>query len=525
LRLESTGRADPGLLLRAARVARADLDFAATVRLAEASLAAQPSAMGGLLLGEALHNLGSFERAEEALATAMQHAADDDLGVLIAAMRGRNLFFGLGRGDEAVAVEPGPGPVELLTCAAEVLAFSGRPLEALAMLQRLDDEETRVDVLTAVPRAAALAMTGRTAAALELSQRAHDDHVALDDLLGTSSPGFHRVNALAALVYSGRLTEAAERGRVWFDLAVRARLPVEVIWLAVHLARGALAQGLPVSARRWAERAVKGIDAHPVHGLRPIAIAVRATADGLLGNAATAAGGADEVERMPAGFGCFAAELHLARAWALVAAGDQVSARDVLLAAATDAERSGLVPAAGWLLHDAVRLGAVAAIAPLADLAASTDSQLVHLRADHAAALVAGDGHRLSWTSERFESLGAVLLAAEAAAQAASTLGEDDRDHAGALDTRATRLAACCEGATTPVLVRARTVGALSDRERDIAVLAAEGHSSRLIADRLSLSVRTIDNHLGRIYAKLGVSGRVALAAALALGRREDEPA
>jgi DNA-binding CsgD family transcriptional regulator len=454
----------------------------------------------------------------------MQHAADDHLGVPIAAMRRRNLFFGLGRGDAAVAVEPGPEPVELLTCAAEVLAFSGRPLEALAMLQRLDDEEARVDVLTAVPRAAALAMTGRTAAALELSQRAHDHHVALDDHLGTSSPGFHRVNALAALVHAGRLTEAAERGRAWFDLAVRARLPVEVIWLAVHLARGALAQGLPVSARRWADRAVDRIDAHPVHGLRPIAIAVRATADGLLGDAATAAGGADEVERMPAGFGCFAAELHLARAWALVAAGDQVSARDVLLAAAADAERSGLVPAAGWLLHDAVRLGAVAAIAPrLADLAKSTDSQLVHLRADHAAALAVGDGHRLSWTSERFESLGAVLLAAEAAAQAASTLREDDR--AGALDTRATSLAARCEGATTPVLVRARTVGALSDRERDIAVLAAEGHSSRLIADRLSLSVRTVDNHLGRIYAKLGVSGRVALAAALALVGREDEPA
>ena len=55
----------------------------------------------------------------------------------------------------------------------------------------------------------------------------------------------------------------------------------------------------------------------------------------------------------------------------------------------------------------------------------------------------------------------------------------------------------------------------LTDREREIAVLAAAGQSSRAIADRLYLSVRTIDNHLGRIYDKLGVSNRAELAAAL----------
>jgi len=55
----------------------------------------------------------------------------------------------------------------------------------------------------------------------------------------------------------------------------------------------------------------------------------------------------------------------------------------------------------------------------------------------------------------------------------------------------------------------------LTEREREIALLAAAGHSSRAIAERLVLSVRTIDNHLGRIYDKLGVSNRAELAAAL----------
>jgi hypothetical protein len=43
----------------------------------------------------------------------------------------------------------------------------------------------------------------------------------------------------------------------------------------------------------------------------------------------------------------------------------------------------------------------------------------------------------------------------------------------------------------------------------------AAGQSSRAIAERLVLSVRTVENHLARIYTKLGVSGRVGLAAAL----------
>ncbi len=48
----------------------------------------------------------------------------------------------------------------------------------------------------------------------------------------------------------------------------------------------------------------------------------------------------------------------------------------------------------------------------------------------------------------------------------------------------------------------------LTHREREIAMLAADGLSSRAIAERLYVSVRTVDNHLGRIYTKLGVSSQ-----------------
>ena len=44
-----------------------------------------------------------------------------------------------------------------------------------------------------------------------------------------------------------------------------------------------------------------------------------------------------------------------------------------------------------------------------------------------------------------------------------------------------------------------------------MAALAAEGLASKVIAGRLGLAVRTVDNHLQRAYEKLGVSDRAGL--------------
>ena len=55
---------------------------------------------------------------------------------------------------------------------------------------------------------------------------------------------------------------------------------------------------------------------------------------------------------------------------------------------------------------------------------------------------------------------------------------------------------------------------ALSPRELDVLELVAAGLTNEAIADRLFLSVRTVERHLSNVYAKLRVSGKAGRAAA-----------
>jgi DNA-binding NarL/FixJ family response regulator len=52
----------------------------------------------------------------------------------------------------------------------------------------------------------------------------------------------------------------------------------------------------------------------------------------------------------------------------------------------------------------------------------------------------------------------------------------------------------------------------LSTREREIANLAARGLSNRDIAERLTVSLRTVEGHIYRACIKLDVTDREALA-------------
>jgi DNA-binding CsgD family transcriptional regulator len=59
-------------------------------------------------------------------------------------------------------------------------------------------------------------------------------------------------------------------------------------------------------------------------------------------------------------------------------------------------------------------------------------------------------------------------------------------------------------------------LASLTEREREVLSLVADGLSNAAIAERLVLSGRTIERHLSNIYTKLGVEGKAARAAAAA---------
>ena len=62
----------------------------------------------------------------------------------------------------------------------------------------------------------------------------------------------------------------------------------------------------------------------------------------------------------------------------------------------------------------------------------------------------------------------------------------------------------------------------LSAREREVVALIAGGLSNREIAERLVLSVRTVERHIENVYNRLGIQGKAgrAIVTAYALRHR-----
>ncbi|HYF44477.1 MAG TPA: LuxR C-terminal-related transcriptional regulator, partial [Ramlibacter sp.] len=52
----------------------------------------------------------------------------------------------------------------------------------------------------------------------------------------------------------------------------------------------------------------------------------------------------------------------------------------------------------------------------------------------------------------------------------------------------------------------------LTERERDVMQLVARGLPNKLIADQLSISVRTVEVHRARVFDKMEVKSAVELA-------------
>lgn len=217
--------------------------------------------------------------------------------------------------------------------------------------------------------------------------------------------------------------------------------------------------------------------------------------------------------------GVFAVNVMRSSAW--VRAGHQPSlAVHAAQAAAERAASQGQWAYEALAQHDVARFGQAASVADrLEHLSTMVDGALMAAFAAHAQALRCGNGPALDRVSQSFDDLRCDLFAAEASAAAASChrqAGKNGSAYASA--ERARELAIRCEGACTPAFGAMDDPGGLTGREREIATLAARGLPSREIARRLDISIRTVDNILGRVYSKLGIAGRDELTDLL--GRR-----
>ncbi|AYC37029.1 helix-turn-helix transcriptional regulator [Streptomyces griseorubiginosus] len=166
--------------------------------------------------------------------------------------------------------------------------------------------------------------------------------------------------------------------------------------------------------------------------------------------------------------------------------------------AAARGDLDAALDAVGAEPYDAVRLGAPERAV----------GRLTGVFAAHADALAQGDGPALDRAARTLEERGFLLFAAEAYAQAAQA--HRDPGAARTSRTRSVALARRCQGARTPALA-GLVLGELTARQRQIVTLAAAGLTNRQIAEKLTLSVRTVGNHLYGAYTRLGASDRDAL--------------
>ncbi len=210
----------------------------------------------------------------------------------------------------------------------------------------------------------------------------------------------------------------------------------------------------------------------------------------------------------------FEPQLRITEAWLAAAEGNVSAAVEFSLDAARLASESGQGAIEMLALHDANRFGDRGSLPRLVEVCQHVDGQLSEAIAAHAEALMAHDAMAIYAAAQRFEQLGALLSAADSAAQAVIAFeAAGNRRAAVEVAAMANRLAVECGGIRTPALTLSAHPLPLSIREREVANLVAGGLTNREIADRLVVSTRTVEGHIYRACIKLDVSERDDLAA------------
>ncbi len=526
--LEAGGNGDPGLLTRAAKRAQEMFDMDLSAKLARAAIDSGGGVEAGLMLGTAMFRAGHHAEAEEVLARSAELCQTDEDVAKIASARAYNLQLYADPAaaavvlDEALAVITDELPrLRLLGRLATYRLFAGDPEGALAaaapVLATADD---RTSCQGSYSSSIALAVLGRGDEAVSVAYAALPRHRRATG--NTQLPEVQLIGAVFGHAASGRFAQAEADSIIGQDACLAAgdkEGHTTFLFMSgwVLIERGHLAR----AAAMFVDGASVNREINDPPGLR-WCLAGIALAEAMSGHADRATAAAREFADLPVGpMTLYETDLiERSNAWVSACSGELSRAREILEAAADRAAAARLRIAEARLLHDLARLGEPKRAAPrLAELAGLVEGDWVPALARHAAALVSSDPAALEDSGRAFDELGASLLAAEAYTAAAAAYRSAGAGRAAsAAARRAAELTAACGDVVTPALAAGHGAEQLTRREHEIAGLAAAGVSSREIAERLFLSIRTVDNHLQNVYAKLGVTGRDELARVL---RRE----
>ena len=275
-------------------------------------------------------------------------------------------------------------------------------------------------------------------------------------------------------------TESVELAQQLDDSA--SAIVARAVLGAVLIARGSHAEGRPLVA-------AYDIDQGWVCRWAPVLV----ESDIALGDLAAAREHAARAARLAPASGMAGARAAAARAQALVALAEGEGGRD---AAAPRASRrqDGTAPRATAAAPRAARL-ALQAIAEAEAAGAALEAARAHLLAGRA--LLAHD---------RDAGIAQLRIAEEAAGRCGAPRVAEEA-------VLVLRQSGVRVGRGGPRAPGGEGLDSLSPREREVARLVAEGLTNREIGARLYLSEKTIETHLTRVFAKLGVRSRAQVAA------------
>jgi DNA-binding CsgD family transcriptional regulator len=528
LSLDSDLQPDADLLVRAAHGAVWLADLPLADRLAEAAMRAEAGPEANFIRAHALSWLGHGDEADAVLAEIRSRQLTENDQARLAFLRASNVLWVLAdpaRAKELIDDAPrttSPQARSYIDAFLTVYWFAMDQPELATQASKelaLDDLPAVVDAEIAWVLAAISADAGRTGEAVAGA-------VAGYSLATRSFDGpqmrFNIADAhVTALLLAGRIQDAV-------DVADRVRQQAEDLPGAAHVlgaavaGRAALGAGRLDSACSLLEQAAETFSAsgHAIgwgyryHFPLSTALAIR----GSTGEAAEALAVLDTLRRP---FRSLDYERSLARAWLSAGQGALSEAITILSSAAETAAARGQFAAEVFCLQTATQFGDRSNAPRLRELEAMVEGPRVGVAARFAEALRDGEAAELASVSEEFERLGDIVAAVDAAAHAAIEYRRHDlRGTALSCSTRADALAAQCGGAITPALRQASEQLPLTERELEIGMMIADGLSNRAIADRLTLSVRTVESHIYRAMSKTGTTSRDELADLLRRLRR-----